>query len=196
VAVANGKTTALACKEAGIVEQTYFRWRKEYGGLQVDQAKRLKEPEQEDSKLKRLVADLSLNNLVLQDFALGKLLSTERRRIAADHAQQKHGMTERRACRLASQPRGTQRYRAIGREDEDALTQAIVQLASTAVMATPDHGVTTASGLAGRQGPRGAHLASRRAEGSAEAEAARQAVAQRWIVRAAEAEAAQPRVEL
>ena len=38
VAVANGKTTALACKETGIVEQTYFRWRKEYGGLQVDQA--------------------------------------------------------------------------------------------------------------------------------------------------------------
>src|ERR1700739_2403894 len=42
VAVANGKTTAQACKEAEIVEQTYFRWRKEYGGLQVDQAKRLK----------------------------------------------------------------------------------------------------------------------------------------------------------
>jgi len=52
---ANGKTTALACKEAGIVEQTYFRWRKEYGGLQVDQAKRLKELEQENYKLKRLV---------------------------------------------------------------------------------------------------------------------------------------------
>jgi putative transposase len=51
VAVANRKTTALACKEAGIVEQTYFRWRKEYGGLQVDQAKRLKELEQENSKL-------------------------------------------------------------------------------------------------------------------------------------------------
>jgi putative transposase len=58
------------------------------------------------------------------------LLSPERRRIAADHAQQKHGITERRACRLANQPRGTQRYRAIRREDEDALTQAIVQLAS------------------------------------------------------------------
>src|SRR5271168_629392 len=55
VAVANGKTTPLACKEAGIVEQTYFRWRKEYGGLQVDQARRLKELEQENSKLKRLV---------------------------------------------------------------------------------------------------------------------------------------------
>jgi transposase-like protein len=61
VAVANGKTTSLACKEAGIVEQTYFRWRKEYGGLQVDQAKRLKELEQENSKLKRLVANLSLD---------------------------------------------------------------------------------------------------------------------------------------
>lgn len=67
VAVANGKTTALACKEAGIVEQTYFRWRKEYGGLQVDQAKRLKELEQENSKLKRLVANLSLDNLVPKD---------------------------------------------------------------------------------------------------------------------------------
>ena len=54
VAVAIGKTTALACKETGIVEQTCLRWRKEYGGLQVDQAKRLKELEQENSKLKRL----------------------------------------------------------------------------------------------------------------------------------------------
>ena len=71
VSIANGKTTALACKEAGIAEQTYFRWRKEYGGLQVDQAKRLKELEQENSKLKRLVANLSLDNLVLEDFASG-----------------------------------------------------------------------------------------------------------------------------
>src|ERR1700735_4630741 len=62
VAVANGKTTAQAAKEAGIVEQTYFRWRKGYGGLQVDQAKQLKELEQENTKLKRLVANLSLDN--------------------------------------------------------------------------------------------------------------------------------------
>jgi putative transposase len=71
VAVANGKTTALACKEAGIVEQTYFRWCEEYGGLQVDQAKRLKELEQENSKLKRLAANLSLDNLVLKEFISG-----------------------------------------------------------------------------------------------------------------------------
>jgi putative transposase len=61
VALANGKTTALACREAEITEQTYYRWRKEYGGLQVDQAKRLKELEQENTKLMRLVANLSLD---------------------------------------------------------------------------------------------------------------------------------------
>jgi putative transposase len=71
VAVANGKTTTQACKEAEITEQSYYRWRKEYGGLQVDQAKRLKDLEQENSKLKRLVAELSLDKLVLKDIAAG-----------------------------------------------------------------------------------------------------------------------------
>jgi putative transposase len=72
VAVANGKSMAQACKEAEIVEQTYYRWRKEYGGLRVDQARRLKELEQENSKLKRLVSELSLEKLVLKDIASGK----------------------------------------------------------------------------------------------------------------------------
>ena len=71
VAVANGKTTPAACREGGITEQTYYRWRKEYGGLQVDQSRRLKELEQENAKLKRLVAELSLDKLVLKDIAPG-----------------------------------------------------------------------------------------------------------------------------
>jgi transposase-like protein len=71
VAMANGKSAPAACKEAGIVEQTYYRWRKEYGGLKVDQAKRLKELEQENGKLKRLVAELSLDKQILQDIARG-----------------------------------------------------------------------------------------------------------------------------
>jgi transposase-like protein len=71
VAMANGKPTPQACKEAGIVEQTYYRWRKEYGGLKVDQARRLKDLEQESSKFKRLVAELSLDKQVLQDLARG-----------------------------------------------------------------------------------------------------------------------------
>lgn len=65
VRIANGKTTAQSCNGAGITEQTYYRWRKEHGSLQVDQAKRLKELEQENAKLKRLVANLSLGKLVL-----------------------------------------------------------------------------------------------------------------------------------
>jgi putative transposase len=65
VSIANGRTTPAACRESGITEQTYYRWRKEYGGLQVDQARRLKELEQENAKLKRLVAELSLDKLLL-----------------------------------------------------------------------------------------------------------------------------------
>ena len=71
VAMANGKTTPLAYKEAGITEQTFYRWRKEYGGLKVDQAKRLKELGQENGKLKRLVAELSVDKQILQDIARG-----------------------------------------------------------------------------------------------------------------------------
>ena len=71
VAVANGKTTPVGCRDNGITEQTYYRWRKEYGGLQVDQARRLKELEQENTRLKRVVANLSLDNLVLKDLASG-----------------------------------------------------------------------------------------------------------------------------
>ncbi len=71
VAVANGKTTPQACKEAQITAQTYYRWRKEYGGLKLDQAKRLKELEKENAKLKRLVAELSLEKQILKDVAEG-----------------------------------------------------------------------------------------------------------------------------
>ena len=71
VSIANGKTTPQACKEAEITAQTYYRWRKEYGGLKLDQAKRLKELERENAKLKRLVAELSLEKQILKDVAEG-----------------------------------------------------------------------------------------------------------------------------
>ena len=71
VEIANGKTTPQACKEAEITQQTYYRWRKEYGGLKLDQAKRLKELEKENTRLKRLVAELSLEKQVLKDVASG-----------------------------------------------------------------------------------------------------------------------------
>ncbi len=66
-----GKTVALACKEAGVSFQSYFRWRKEYGGLKLDQAKRLKELERENARLKRVVADLTLEKAMLKELASG-----------------------------------------------------------------------------------------------------------------------------
>jgi len=73
VSIANGKTTPQACKEAEITVQTYYRWRKEYGGLKLEQAKRLKDLEKENARLKRLVAELSLEKQVLKDVASGNL---------------------------------------------------------------------------------------------------------------------------
>ncbi len=71
VEIANGKTTPQACRDAQITVQTYYRWRKEYGGLKLGQAKRLKELEKENARLKRLVAELSLEKQVLRDVAQG-----------------------------------------------------------------------------------------------------------------------------
>ena len=71
VGIGNGKSTPQACKEAEITVQTYYRWRKEYGGLRLDQARRLKELEKENGKLKRLVAELSLEKQILKDVAEG-----------------------------------------------------------------------------------------------------------------------------
>ena len=73
VQTAQGRSLALACKEAEISEQSYYRWRKEYGGLQVDQAKKMKNLERENARLRRLVADLSLEKQVLADVASGNL---------------------------------------------------------------------------------------------------------------------------
>jgi transposase-like protein len=62
---------AEVCRKLGVSEQTYYRWRKEYGGMRVDQAKRLKELEQENARSKKLVADLSLDNAILKEVNRG-----------------------------------------------------------------------------------------------------------------------------
>jgi len=73
VLLSQGNTTAEAARQLGITEQTYYRWRKEYGGMRINQAKRLKELEKENSRLKRLVADQALDNAILKDVAQGNL---------------------------------------------------------------------------------------------------------------------------
>jgi putative transposase len=72
VLLAKGSTIGQACKKIGVTEQTYYRWRKEYGSLSMDQAKRLKEVEKENTRLRKLVADLSLDKAILKEVAEGK----------------------------------------------------------------------------------------------------------------------------
>ena len=66
-----GNNVAQACKRIGVSEQTYYRWRREYGGMPVVQAKRLKDLEKENSRLKKIVADLSLDNSILKEVSKG-----------------------------------------------------------------------------------------------------------------------------
>lgn len=69
VLIAQGRTVAQACKQIGVTEQTYYRWRKEYGGLRADQAKRLKELGRENARLKQLLADAELDKAILREAA-------------------------------------------------------------------------------------------------------------------------------
>ncbi len=66
-----GASIAEASKQLGVTEQTYYRWRKEYGGMRIEQAKRLKDLEKENTRLKKLVADLSLDNAILKEASRG-----------------------------------------------------------------------------------------------------------------------------
>ena len=71
IQLSQGASIAEASKRLGVTEQTYYRWRKEYGGMRVEQAKRLKDLEKENTRLKKLVADLSLDNSILKEASRG-----------------------------------------------------------------------------------------------------------------------------
>ncbi len=71
VLLSQGQSVLEACKKIEISEQTYYRWRKEYGGIRLDQAKRLKELERENTRLKKLVADQALDNAILKEVTSG-----------------------------------------------------------------------------------------------------------------------------
>jgi putative transposase len=71
VLLSQGATAAEVVRKLSISEQTYYRWRREYGGMRIEQAKRLKELEKENTRLKKLVADLSLDNAILKEVSRG-----------------------------------------------------------------------------------------------------------------------------
>ncbi|MCP1167678.1 IS3 family transposase [Limimaricola litoreus] len=141
VLVSQGRTASEAVRTIGVTQFTYYRWRKEFGGLKTNQVKRLKELEKENERLRKAVSDLTLEKLILKEAAFGKLLSPARRRACIDHVRQKlRGepwsaigprtmASERFACRVLGQHRSTQRKTPRGRADEDALTANIIALA-------------------------------------------------------------------
>jgi len=71
VLLSQGSTAVEVVRKLGVTEQTYYRWRREYGGMRIEQAKRLKELEKENGRLKKLVADLSLDNAILKEASRG-----------------------------------------------------------------------------------------------------------------------------
>ena len=71
VLIGKGQTVADVCRQLQITDVTYYRWRKEYGGLSIDQAKRLKELEAENTKLRKVIADLSIDNAILKEASRG-----------------------------------------------------------------------------------------------------------------------------
>ncbi|WP_343617288.1 IS3 family transposase [Novosphingobium sp.] len=129
IVLAQGGTVADACRRIGVTEQSYYRWRKEYGGLKMDQARRMKDLERENARLRQAVSDLTLDKMILQEAAPGKLLSPARRRRCIDHIQGMMTVSERRVCRVLGQHRSTQRKAPRGADEEAALTEDIIALA-------------------------------------------------------------------
>ncbi|MHA0328943.1 IS3 family transposase [Sphingomonas melonis] len=129
IVLGQGGTTAEACRRIAVSEQTYYRWRKEYGGLKTDQARRMKDLEKENARLRRAISDLTLDKLILQEAAPGKLLSPARRRRCIDQVREVLDVSERRVCRVLGQHRSTQRKVPCGADDEQALTDDVVALA-------------------------------------------------------------------
>ncbi len=139
--MSQGKTPAVAGREAGISQESYYRWRKKIRWARASSAKRMKEVERENVRLERPVADLSRRSSA-QGCSLGK--SPERRRQAVQGIQAKYRLSERHAFRIVD-PRDE-----VVRADEDALTRAIVSLASRyRVMAIVDHVAADPGGVAG-----------------------------------------------
>ncbi|MGI9510155.1 MAG: IS3 family transposase [Geminicoccaceae bacterium] len=128
VLVGQGMARVDAIREVRITEQTYYRWRKQYGGMGTDQLRELKRLQKENDRLRKAVSDLTLDKLILKEAAPGKLLSPSRRRACIDQVRCQFRISERRVCRVLGQHRSTQRYRPRGRADEDRLVADMIEL--------------------------------------------------------------------
>jgi transposase InsO family protein len=133
IMLGQGGTTAEACRRIAVSEQTYYRWRKEYGGLKTDQARRMKDLEEGSGEGEPSAAPCDLGSDARQTDpaggSKGKLLSPARRRRCIDQIKEVLDVSERRVCRVLGQHRSTQRKVPCGADDEQALTDDVVALA-------------------------------------------------------------------
>ncbi|QUS54077.1 IS3 family transposase [Pseudovibrio brasiliensis] len=129
VLTGQGVSRIDAIRQIGVTEQTYYRWKKKYGGMGTEQLKELKRLQKENERLHRAVSDLTLDKLILTQAAKGKLLSPSRRRAYINHIRSEIKVSERRVCRVLGQHRSTQRRIPKGRADEDRLVADMIELA-------------------------------------------------------------------
>ena len=125
VVISSGSTLAETLRRIGVSEQTFYRWRAEYGGLRVDQARCRMQLETENSRLKRAVAELTLDNQILRQ-AAGGTSDPPSCRLCIEHVRSVLEVSERRARKVLRQSCSTHRHEPLVRDDEQALTNNIV----------------------------------------------------------------------
>ncbi|NSL85258.1 IS3 family transposase [Chitinophaga sp. Mgbs1] len=123
----NGLATKDICREHGISEATFYNWKSKYGGMEASDVKRLKDLEEENSRLKRLYADLSLDNQILKDLFHKKRLGPSTKRQVAEELVADQGISVSRACRIVSFPRSKFYYRS--RRNDQVLIDTLQNLA-------------------------------------------------------------------
>ncbi|MCP5072234.1 MAG: IS3 family transposase [Rhodobacteraceae bacterium] len=128
VLMGQGMPRIDAIRQISVTEQTYYRWKKKYGGMGTEQLKELKRLQKENERLRRAVSDLTLDKLILSEAAKGKLLSPSRRRACIDLVRNQMKVSERRVCRVLGQHRSTQRRLPHGRVDEERLVMDMIEL--------------------------------------------------------------------
>ncbi|MGI9415077.1 MAG: IS3 family transposase, partial [Hyphomicrobiales bacterium] len=128
----DGTPVAEVCRKAGVSDATFYTWRKKYAGLMPSDMKRLKQLEEENNKLKRLVADLSLDKAMLQDVIKRKPLRPGRRRELVDDLRADWKVSIRRACSVLMAGRSSYHYRS-RRPDQAGLKKRIKEIAETRV---------------------------------------------------------------
>ncbi|PWB43133.1 MAG: IS3 family transposase [Rhodocyclales bacterium] len=127
-----GTPVEEVCRKMGISDATFYNWRKKYGGLGPSELKRLRQLEEENGKLKRLVADLNLDKAMLQDVLSRKLLKPSRKRELVSDLMKRYGASLRQACAVVQMSRSVCLYRSRAR-DATALTMRIKEITATRV---------------------------------------------------------------